>query len=163
MTTDPLLDRPALLSTGDRVPLRRAATCLVLLNGLLVGGPADRQVVADLRQACLENAAAPPDVRTRLASSGLVVSDGTIDPDLRRVVLAAIGGNAEAVSLHSPYTHPVDRALSDLMTAHATLQMVLPADALAGLLATLDGEVELWSQRFRNRPGGPDNLPPSRN
>ena len=160
-----LRDKIVLLGTGARSPLFEVASALSLLDVMLAGRPEERECVFALRTTCLTGATLPERIAGPLIEDGVLRSDGTVDPVVREVVLAALRGEGEGLFVVSPFTDPLDRAVSDLIISQMKVEALLPPEQLAELFPTPPSEPGTWGRRMKKNgtDTGTGTPPPSRN
>ncbi len=161
------LDRPVLLSTGTRWPIGAVAGCLGLLGSFLEE-PETRPLVTNLRQLCFGLEIAPERL-SELSQAGLLRVNGTLDPLMRDVVLAAVRGTGNNLYLDPPFTEPLDRTIAELVLARDHIQASLPremAEVVLGYDPLHEGAEQIqrsgrWADRLtdRNPAGGTPPLP----
>lgn len=164
---DQLYQKTVRLSTGEAVDLGLASAYLDLLDGLAHGDAGGRDALVRLRRVCLGGDIAPEDVPP-LRENQLLLADGTVDPQLRAVVLAAVRGQGGGFHLESPFTEAWDRTVSDLFRARDRVRFELGNERAAELLNepdyggvhnTVEG-LRSWADYVRKRavrrPGVPD-------
>lgn len=163
-----------LLATGIQAPLLGVTGALFLLDRLLASTPDNRKLVGQLRQACLTAQPVSPELAATFAYYGFGDADGTIDPVVQQVVLAAVRG--EDIDLHivSPYVNAWDRALSDLVISREKIRGKLPTEQAETLIAgslglstssdtPLPKPGESWLSYVLKKHQGPGFPPPSAN
>src|SRR5438874_1755212 len=108
-------NREVLLASGARAPLLEVVSALMLIDSFLAGSPQERGLVAALRKGCLTDRPLPEPIARPLIEAGAVRDDRTVDPVVRQVVLTSVRGEGDGLTVVSPYTDPLDRAVSDLL------------------------------------------------
>lgn len=153
---DELHQKTVRLSTGQSIDLGLASAYLNLLEGLAQGDEQERTALFRLRQVCLGDELTATDIPL-LREGQLLLPDGTVDPQLRALVLAAVRGQGNALYLDSPFTDPWDRTVSDLFRVRDRVRFELGNERAAvllnqsdfgGVYNTVDG-IRRWAEHVR--------------
>lgn len=139
------------LSTGVRAPLVIVAGTIFLLERLLDGPPRDRELVVQLRKACLTDGRFSAEFQQEMTDNGLASADGTVEPVVREVVRAAIRGEGNDLHLASPFTTAWDRAVSNLLISLDSVRAILPAEQANALI-----QASTNPMRHQTEPGTSD-------
>lgn len=131
--SDTFLERTTQLANGDTVPLLPAARAFALLQDHLENPDAEWDAVPVLRQACLGRAVEPEKLRT-LVEQKLAAPDGTVEPTMKAVVLAAVRGTGRVLHLESPFVDQADRMIAEFVAARDRLELELSSADFASLL-----------------------------
>jgi hypothetical protein len=131
--TEKLHRKEVRLSNGQTVSLAAASNYLDLLETFIGSDDQDRHALYRLRQVCLGDVMNEDDQQI-LKDNLLRKQDGTIDPELRAVVLSAVRGEGQALHLDSPFTNSWDRTVSNLYRSRAQIRLELGFDNAAILL-----------------------------
>lgn len=173
MAGEDLFAKEVILSNGEIVPRSTATQVLLVLDGLLSSAvPGDRHLVFCLREACLGREWPEHTDKARLQGLGHLEANGSVNADVKAVVLAAIRGEGSSLSIVSPFTTRWDRILSDLARSRYLVRLRLPEDTAELLIASDDlgqagtiEELRQWANKVRPRKGDSwrDLPPPSWN
>lgn len=158
MSSDAWTQRTAVLANGDRHPLGEVVERYNWLQDQWVVEDQAWDVVYHLREVCLGRPVDAGPLRM-LAGMRLVDETGAIDPVTRSVVLSSVRGEHRALSLSSPFTDGVDRALAELAHAKGFLSLALDrreSEALLGGDQLRDDLAALGDDLRQVPPGLPD-------
>jgi hypothetical protein len=88
-----------------------------------------RVVVHSLREVCLGlHPTVPVQVQKRLIDEGFMMEDGTVVPEIKKIVLASVRGEESGLFLVSPFVSHLDRTLCDLLISQENVREYFPED-----------------------------------
>lgn len=160
------------LANSSRVPFEAACLHLNTLVSYLEDPSLEWDVLPLLRRVCLGETLDPEQTRA-LGHEQLLQPDGSVEPVLKAVVLAAVRGEGQLLHIDSPFTDPLDRAMADYFCAREYVRTRMEPAAAAAFFARdpLQQSFEKyrnatdtgtkWTNRGTDRQSGPsDDLPP---
>jgi hypothetical protein len=154
----------ALLASGARVSLVSASVVLLLLDRMLNGTMATRNLVIRLREACLTENVIPEAILSKLTEEGFATSNGEINPLVKEIVRTAVRGEGSDLHLVTPFVSPWDRALSDFVISREKIRGGLPPEQAEPLIAARLLPPEKpgisWLDYIRKRHGTDPEMPP---
>lgn len=169
LTNEQLLhSRETVLANGGRMSLATAVAHNSRLLTLRDADDLEWDALYHLRELALDRSLDPQPLRA-LAREGLVGEDGRLDPEFRDVILSATDGVGRHLTLKSPFTDELDRALAEFQ--HARLCIAAAANDLGPalthrflapprLLQLLDGPNDIFDRPDASGGTGGDGDPP---
>lgn len=151
------------LANGGRALLNEVAGTLILIDHLLDSNSEDRDLVLDLRAACLSGKPVASPSAVGLAKFSVLDDDGTVVPVVRDVVLAAVRGEGRALFTVSPFTTTADRVVADLVASRLKALAILPPDQLEVIDPKVSVSTDPWADRIRKGKDGGLGSAPSPN
>lgn len=150
---DGMEGRQVLLANGDRVALGVAVQQCGRLAAALQLDEDEWDVVYHLREVCLDRGI-EPEVKQFLINEGYLGPDGSVDPALRSIVLAAVRGEGRVLRVESPYVDPLDRARAEFLGAREQLLAQLDPDERAAVFdkPPLERHLDTLRETFGGTP-----------